>query len=107
MGKINNDSENSSSPIKGSINSDPNHQKTKIVPLPQLIEFSQQNVEVSEIAAGDCHALALSNKRIFAWGQGALVSSQEETESQEVVCNMPVMLGGGYHNTMTIESPDE
>jgi uncharacterized protein YuzB (UPF0349 family) len=56
---------------------------------------------VVEIVAGDCHAICrLIDGSIYAWGQGILISGKESTE---VISNMPVLLGGGFHNGMEFE----
>ena len=111
MGKIQLESEGGSSPLKGSIHSEAESKKTKFVVLPQKIEFQNQvqqmNTYISEIAAGDCHALAQSQENVFAWGQGVLVSSENENQSEEVISNMPVVLGGGYQNKMKIDISEQ
>lgn len=65
------------------------------------------NTCISEIAAGDCHALAQFQENVFAWGQGILVSSENENQSEEVISNMPVVLGGGYKNKMKIDISEQ
>lgn len=72
--------------------------------FPQRIDLTEEEAVIDEIAAGDCHALAKVGNKIYAWGQGLLISPTEDEESQEVICNMPIALGGGYENLMIINT---
>jgi hypothetical protein len=74
------------------------------VRIPERINLTEPEAIIDEIAAGDCHALAKVGNKIYAWGQGLLLSPTEDEESQEVICNMPITLGGGYENLMIINT---